>query len=632
MTKRLILALTMLFLTSREITAQEFSVDPASFLEARFAADEGKFDRALLLLTQVIEKNPGNPVLLYERANVAYEAARFTQAEAELVALTKQFPTFYDAHKLLGRFYLEQSGGRGDKLEAGLVHLKAAFDLAPDDLATGMSVAQILGSLQRYAEAEKVVAALLENAPQNKIINYNYAQILTKLGRGNESQKYLETVLAGDPSYGPAILQLVDIYQKTREYGKAAEILTPIVQSDPLNIELQRQYGFFLLRAGRTEEARKQFEEITKVDPRDSRSLFMLADSLSELDRSEDAEPIYRQLLEKNPDDPELMLSYAMNQQSQRKFEEAAKSYGALLLNEKLPDNARIMARTQLAAIAHQSGRYDEALTSAKEVLIGPKGPNYQAINVALDVYRREKKYADAVQLLEELRAKFAADPVIGARFVEFLVRSGNTTRADEIAAAELKSGGRISASLAETYAQLEQYSRSIDILQSLLKKSPDDFDLKFQLASAFERAGKTAEAETIFLSLLSLKPTHTPTLNYLGYMWADRGVNLQRAADMLTQAVKIEPRNAAYLDSLGWVYFRLGKLDLAERYLRDAIKLLPTDPTVQEHLGDVHMKKGDRQNAIERYRAALKLEPSAKEETGIRAKLEELEKGTANR
>jgi len=105
--------------------------------------------------------------------------------------------------------------------------------------------------------------------------------------------------------------------------------------------------------------------------------------------------------------------------------------------------------------------------------------------------------------------------------------------------------------------------------------------------------------------------------------------VNLDRAAEMLNKAVTQEPRNGAYIDSLGWVYYRQGKLDLAEKYLLDATHLLPRDATVHEHLGDVFAKRGDLMRALTTYRHALTLEPEQKDETNIRSKIAELERQT---
>ena len=111
--------------------------------------------------------------------------------------------------------------------------------------------------------------------------------------------------------------------------------------------------------------------------------------------------------------------------------------------------------------------------------------------------------------------------------------------------------------------------------------------------------------------------------------MWAESGTNLERAAEMLKKAVAAEPRNGAYLDSLGWVYFRQGNLDLAEKYLTDASHLLPRDATVHEHLADVAAKRGNYARALKLYREALTLEPEPKDEAKLKTKIAELEKQT---
>src|SRR2546426_8974256 len=87
--------------------------------------------------------------------------------------------------------------------------------------------------------------------------------------------------------------------------------------------------------------------------------------------------------------------------------------------------------------------------------------------------------------------------------------------------------------------------------------------------------------------------PQNAPALNYLGYILAARGTKLDEALNFIKKAVDLEPANGAYLDSLGWAYFRLGKYELAEDNLIKASQHITTDPTVQDHLGDLYQKTG---------------------------------------
>jgi tetratricopeptide (TPR) repeat protein len=102
--------------------------------------------------------------------------------------------------------------------------------------------------------------------------------------------------------------------------------------------------------------------------------------------------------------------------------------------------------------------------------------------------------------------------------------------------------------------------------------------------------------------------------------MWADKNVHLEKAREMLERAVARDPRNGAYQDSLGWVYFRLGRIDLAEKHLKVAAEHDPDDATIHEHLGDLAEKQGNLAKAVAEWEKSLQLKPD--EPDKIRAKL----------
>ena len=607
--------------------AQEAADDSYEFILAKLAAQDSRYDEALSRLDKVIAHNPENSVLEFERAMILIDASRLDAAETTLRKVTTARPDFYDAQRVLGRLLLDRSGSDRAKVDEALSHLQAAYKLNPDDIGTGMAVAQILLSTGRTADAANTLQSLLERAPDQRALNYTYAQVLTKLGRGDESRQYLERAVEVDPTFGPAILQLIDIYQKENEWQKAADVMQPLINDDPMNLDLQRQQAFFFLRAGMTEKARAEFKSLVDADPKDTRSQFFLAEALNDLEQFAEADKIYRSLLEKNPGDAEVLASYGLSLSGQRKFDEAARTFNQLLATSDLPDNLQVLAKTQLAYIDLQKGKYDAAVEDAKPVLVFRDKPNTQAVNIALDALKRQKRYSDAIALLQPLVDNFAGDPFVNARYVEMLVRTGAIDRAKMAAQTQAKFGAKNTIATAEAYLQTDQFPLAIAMLQDALKKNPDDLDLRFEIGSAYERSGDVKSAEREFLTILEKHPEHAATLNYLGYMWAEKGLNLDRAAEMLNRAVKQEPRNGAYIDSLGWVYYQQGKLELAEKYLTDATHLLPRDATVHEHLGDVLAKRGEVHKALDLYREALTFEPDAKGEAKLRLKIAELER-----
>ena len=108
---------------------------------------------------------------------------------------------------------------------------------------------------------------------------------------------------------------------------------------------------------------------------------------------------------------------------------------------------------------------------------------------------------------------------------------------------------------------------------------------------------------------ILDIDPENADALNYIGYTYAEQGIKLNEAMDMIQKAVQLKPNNGYILDSLGWVYYQKGLYNEALEYLERAIHFTPDDPTINEHLGDVHFKRMDYRKSLELYQRALSLD-----------------------
>jgi tetratricopeptide (TPR) repeat protein len=113
---------------------------------------------------------------------------------------------------------------------------------------------------------------------------------------------------------------------------------------------------------------------------------------------------------------------------------------------------------------------------------------------------------------------------------------------------------------------------------------------------------------------VIKINPKHADALNYIGYTYADKGIYLDRALDLIERAIKYKPNSGHIIDSLGWVYFRKGQYDKALEELKKALELVPEDPTINEHLGDVYFKKKDYGNALKIYKKTLSLKNANQE------------------
>jgi Tfp pilus assembly protein PilF len=147
----------------------------------------------------------------------------------------------------------------------------------------------------------------------------------------------------------------------------------------------------------------------------------------------------------------------------------------------------------------------------------------------------------------------------------------------------------------------------------------PNDIELRFNLGAAYERLGQFEDSEKEFKWILDKDPGNALALNYLGYMYADRGVHLKEARELIEKALAIEPDNGAFLDSHAWVLYKMGKYDEALVQMQKALKTEQKDPILFDHVGDIYSALNNPAMAKENWSRALELDPN--NET-IRAKL----------
>lgn len=164
-------------------------------------------------------------------------------------------------------------------------------------------------------------------------------------------------------------------------------------------------------------------------------------------------------------------------------------------------------------------------------------------------------------------------------------------------------------------------YGKALKLIESDIQ--PHHWNLFYSRAIALERVKRWDEAEPLFLKALELEPKQPYVLNYLGYSWIEKGINLEEAQKMIEEAVAQRPRDGYIVDSLGWVLYRLGEFDKAVSHLERAVELQPSDPVINDHLGDVYWKVGRNREARFQWKRAKSLNPEENVLLKIEEKLE---------
>ena len=237
---------------------------------------------------------------------------------------------------------------------------------------------------------------------------------------------------------------------------------------------------------------------------------------------------------------------------------------------------------------------------------------------VAAEIFDRQEQYGLAAAVLDDL-------PTDSPWFVSTEIRRANTQRAAgdaeggiaTLTALAESHGDRIEVQsalgdalrMAERYLEAaEAYTRAVDLIET---PQQPHWVLYYTRAIAWERGGEWDNAEADFRKALEIEPDQPLVLNYLGYSLVEKHRNLDEALDMIERASAAEPDDGYITDSLGWVYYRLGRFDDALAPMMRAVELVPDDPILNDHLGDVLWKVGREREAEFQWRRALSLGPS---------------------
>ena len=180
---------------------------------------------------------------------------------------------------------------------------------------------------------------------------------------------------------------------------------------------------------------------------------------------------------------------------------------------------------------------------------------------------------------------------------------------------------------LSTLYQEQKKIPEAIALLKTAVNIYHDNPQLFFEYGLLLEKNGMYQQAINNMEKVIELQPDHAEALNFIGYTLADNNIHLDRALDYIQKAVKLKPDNGYITDSLGWVYFRMGELDLAAAKLEYASELEPGDPHIYEHLGDVYRALEKKTKALQTYRKAYKLFTNEKKRLEVRDKIDALKK-----
>ncbi|WXL24781.1 tetratricopeptide repeat protein [Ectopseudomonas mendocina] len=470
----------------------------------------------------------------------------------------------------------------------------------------GFRIAEYLGADQ---EALDTSLQWAKTAPNNVDAQRAAAVQLARAGRYDESMTFMEKVLQqqGDTHFDFLALSASDTDSDTRE--GLLQSFDRLLAKYPDNSQLQFGKALLLQQEGQNEEALELLEDQPSKG-RPVASILLHSRLLQSLDRNDEALSLLKQNLKQYPDDKRLRLSYARLLVAEGRLDGAKGEFASLL--QQFPDDDDL--RFSLALVCLEAEDWKEAIIYLKELVARDAHVDAAHYNLA----RAYEELEETDQALAEYRMVGPGNEYLPAQAAHSeLLFSLN--RGDE--AAQYLSQARdeqpdyaIQLYLieAEAWSRVPDIERSWQVVKQALEQFPDDLNLLYSRSMLSEKRNDLVGMEKDLRFILKREPDNAMALNALGYTLADRTTRYEEAKELIDQAYQLNPTDPAILDSLGWINYRLGKLDEAEFYLRKALQDMP-DSEVAAHLGEVLWVNDKQKEARQIWRDALKEDPQSR-------------------
>jgi len=438
---------------------------------------------------------------------------------------------------------------------------------------------------------------------------------------------------------------LAEVYVGAFELDAAAEQYEEIIKRDSSSIE-----AWFSL--ARLHQARKPLKALEVYESMVQRfgpewnvllQIAELNNSMGQFGKAADA---LRQMVEVDPSNPDLKRTLAQAYVRAQRYEEALPVYAELL--QMNPDNLDYAA--EAAAVHLLRGEYDQAGREFEKILVRDSVNVETKLRIGEVYFGQVEKDSTLLPRTRTVFERIQQEHPEDWRAYWFLGAIGALSHDDSLAVRNFRKVTELSSGNADAWVYLSSvfleknnFAEVVKILESAIRILPDDFRVNFFLGVAYSRVGQNVDAvkvlerarqlnsrdinvisqlalvydgmkryedsDRLYEEALKIDPNNVLILNNYGYSLADRNLQLDRALAMATKAVEAQPDNSSYLDTIGWVYFRLGRYDEAERYVKQAIEKGDASSVVYEHLGDIYYRMNDRERALEQWGIALKLD-----------------------
>jgi tetratricopeptide (TPR) repeat protein len=586
----------------------------ARFMRAVIAEQRGDYRSAVAEVRRATETLPRSTDVLVEAARLFERMGRVADAEALAERALTIDAKDRDALTLLADSAATRAIREGKSDAESRTRALALYErlmaLGPmDDEALRRMVQLHLDAGDRPA-AIAVSRTLVAQKPGDAHAVGMLAQLLLEERESREALEVLLGFLATHPGDSPLIRVAQELTRELEAWDLVERAFSAPTATGQPALDVQRLRGEALLRLDRVEPASEVLADLAARDPEDRAVRYHLARTYRRMGRLGEAADLVRALADVEDADGRMRLLLAEILDDQGARDAALVEYRKVLdqVASTADEAAMRDAIRRRISVLELAGGHVEAGQAALEALEAPASSESVLAQARAALARSDWDGArDAARTLRTLDDAGTAALVEA----ESWLRAGKPARAEaKVAEAIQTVGAGARVRIAEMYHESGLEAEGAALLRAWTTAEPESAEAHYHLGSYLSRSGDGAGSEAELREAFRLDPAHAGALNFLGYSWAEKGAHLDEAMDLVRRALEVDPWNGAYLDSLGWVLYQMGRFAEAKEPIEQAARTFPFDPTVLEHQGDLYQRLGQREAAITVWERALALTP----------------------
>lgn len=525
------------------------------------------------------------------------------------LAKPENLPDVELTSKLLYQFLLgEVALQRGQPGVSAQVYLDLARSTR--DPRVARRAAQIAFETRQADKAVEAFKLWLELEPDSQPAQQMLISLLLGTGKMEEARPWLAQFLAANPGNAGVIFQqLSPLLARSTDKMAALKLARDLARPYPNVAEAHLMVARAAAAAGKQDDALAETRKARKLRPEWDEALLFEVQLLLPT-QPQQAQAALKDYLAANPDAGELRLMYARMLLERKQYDEARLEFQKLL--EAHPENADLAFAVALLSL--QVGDLDAAEKQLQQSLARGKKDRDAVYYYLGQVDETKKNTQAAIQHFDKVRSGEYAYPA-RMRQAYLLSTMGKLDEARDLLHHTPTQNQQQQMQLLVMEATLlreaKQYDAAYRLLQKGLEKTPDQPDLLYETALLADKLQKHGEMEQLLRKLIGIQPDNANAYNALGYSFLERNVRMEEGMQLVEKAYQLAPNDASILDSMGWGYYRQGKLEKSLDFLRRAYAANP-DPEIAAHLGEVLWLHGDKNEAKKIWSGALKQNPQS--------------------